>query len=215
MVDNSSAAGAGQQQKKVVDPSKWKPGSYKARPIDWMVTKTAAGLPQVSVLFEYEQAGDMPGTLEKRQLTWYGSFKGGAQERTIESLAMLGLRQPPYPAMESGREGKALDEAAEVEIVVEHRKDLNGVTRAGVAWVNRIGGRGLQSKLEAGEGNQVFAEANQAFEAFLKANPLPPRAGAPAATGQAQATGSQGGATKAAPLTGGPTPSFTEDDIPF
>jgi hypothetical protein len=188
---------------KISDPNRWKPGKYKAKPIDWMVTKTKAGLPQVSVLFAYEQPGEMPGSKEAREITWYGSFKGGALERTLESLEMLGLRQAPYPAMETGREGTALDINAEVEIVVEHRADLQGVRRAGVAWVNQIGGRGLQSKLEGTEGQQVFAEVNQAYLNYLKSKGIEPKAAAQAAP----AAAAQPGATMQG--------SLNEDDIPF
>jgi hypothetical protein len=187
------------------NPDRWKPGKYKAKPVDWMATKTQAGLPQVTVLFEYEQDGDMPGKKETRQLSWYGSFKGGALERTIESLEMLGLRQPPYPAMESGREGGALDVNAEVEIVVEHRIH-NGVRRAGVAWVNRVGGRAMESKLEAGEGQQVFAEANQAFLAYMQQKGIQPKAAAPAAAA------AQPGTIGATPP---PQGNLGDDDIPF
>lgn len=144
------------------NPDKWKPGRYKAHALDWGVTKTKAGLPQVIVLFEYEQS---PG--ERRELMWFGSFKDGALARTEDTLFMLGLRQAPYPAMESGRDGKALDEKAEVEIVVEHRLDQNGVKRAGISWVNPLGGRGIDSKLAQGEGQAMFAQANQSFMAKL------------------------------------------------
>lgn len=150
------------------DPNRWKPGKYKAKAVDWNCSKTKEGLPQAVVLFDYQQPGPSPGTTEARQLMWFGSFKGGALERTLETLAMLGLRQPPYPAMEKGRDGKALDENIEVEIVVEHRlNNQTGQLRAGISWVNNIGGRALESKLAEGEGTVVFAEANTAFEAYL------------------------------------------------
>lgn len=189
---------------KIANPDRWKPGKYKAKPIDWMATKTKAGLPQVAVLFEYKQPGEMPGAPEEsRQLTWYGSFKGGALERTIENLELLGLKQPPYPAMESGREGGALDIETEVEIVVEHRIDQNGVRKAGVSWVNRLGGAGLESKLTPGEGQAVFAEANQAFLAHLQSKGIKAPAAAPAQAqkGPAAPPAAQG--------------NLGEDDIPF
>lgn len=199
-----------QTQAKTSNPDRWKPGKYSpAKPVDWMVTKTNAGLPQVAVLMEYKQPGDMPGTEEVKQLTWYGSFKDGALERTLEILEMLGLRQPPYPAMESGREGAALDVNAEAEVVVEHRVDQKGVRRAGVAWINRVGGRGIDSKLQPGEGAQVFAQANQAFTGYLAAKGIKveaPAAAAPAAAAPLQNLGQQ--------IASG-TANFSPEDVPF
>lgn len=192
--------------KKVADPNRWKPGKYKGKPIDWMVTKTQAGLPQVSVLFEYLQPGTMPGTTESRQLTWFGSFKGGALERTLEVLALLGLRQAPYPAMETGRDGKALDENAEVELVVEHRIKDGGEMRAGISWVNRIGGRGLQSKFEGAEAAEIFAQANQDFLAYMQKEGLQPVKPSTATPGKAP--------TIADNIASG-TGTLSEDDLPF
>lgn len=186
---------------KAANPDKWKPGKYKAKAIDWGVTKTSAGLPQVSVLFEYQQPGDMPGVQEVRQLIWFGSFKEKAAERSMEVLEMLGLKQAPYPAMEIGREGKALDETIEVEVVVEHRVDLKGVRRAGIAWVNRLGGRGIDSRLEQGEGAQVFAPVNDAYLNYLRSKGVQPQQPKQTIADQIHAPKAQG--------------TLGDDDIPF
>jgi hypothetical protein len=178
-----------EQEPRIIDPNKWKPGKYRAKALDWGVGKTKAGLPQVIILFEYNQQGDAPGTTESRQLMWFGSFKEKARERTLGVLVNLGLRGP-VSTMENGRDGKALDETKEVEIVVEHRADESGKIRAGVAWVNEIGGRGVQSKLAEGEAKALFADVDAAFMATLaekgiemaKPAQTPAQAAAPAGT---------------------------------
>lgn len=190
------------------DPNHWTPGKYRAKAIDWACTKTAENLPQVTVLFGYEQPGKMPGTVEPRQLMWFGSFKGGALERTIESLFALGLRQAPYPAMESGHNGKALDINAEVEIVVEHRANTKtGEIRAGIQWVNSLD-RGMMKKLDGNEAASMFAPVNDQFAAYLAGRGVTPSA--PQA--------STGAVANSGPMPGMGVmeqPRFTENDIPF
>lgn len=185
-----------EQTKKVSDPNRWKPGKYRAKAVDWLTSKTKDGSPQVDILFEYQQPGEQPGSTEQRQMIWYGSFKGGARERTMETLFNLGLRGP-VSTLETGRDGKALDAEKEVEIVVEHRV-YNGILRAGIAWVNEIGGRGLQNKLAEGESKALFADIDQEFLATLAQKGAEVK-GAPATPAQKTA----------------PAATLSEEDIPF
>lgn len=160
-------------EQRVIDPDKWKPGKYTAKAVDWGVSKTKEGLPQVIVLFEYAQTGSLGANPETRQLMFFGSFKGGAKERTLETLLNLGLRGPVV-SLETGRDGKALDHEQEVEIVVEHRV-FNDQKRAGIAWVNKLGGRGIQQKLDSNEAKTLFSDLDNEFLATLAAKGLKPK----------------------------------------
>lgn len=156
---------------RVADPDRWRPGKFKAKAVDWGVSKTNAGLPQVVILFEYLQQ-NQEGVTESRQLMWFGSFKGGARERTLETLVNLGLRSP-VSTMEQGRNGAALDPDKEVEIVVEHRIGQDGMRRAGISWVNELGGRGVKSNIADGEAQALFSDVDSEFMATLIAKGLP------------------------------------------
>lgn len=182
------------ETKKIVDPNKWKPGKYKAKPIDWGVTKDKSGNPRVMVLFEYQQKNDH-GQDERSTIMWYGSFNGGARERTMESLMYMGLKTGPS-ALEAGPEGKALDENNQVEIVIQHRS-FEGVVRAEVAWVNALGGRGIESTLAKGEAQSLFAGIDAEYKAMLSRDGQKPAENkTPAQQAMTQGT-------------------FSEEDIPF
>jgi hypothetical protein len=190
-----------QETRAAADPDKWKPGKYKAKAVDWGASKSKEGLPQAVVLFEYQQPGAGPGVTEHRQLMWFGSFKGGARERSLETLMSLGLRGP-VSEIELGRDGKALDPELEVEVVVEHRI-YNNVRKAGIAWVNQVGGRGIaRDKFAPDEARALFADIDQEFMATLMAKGLTPKSQPQAAH---QTPGQQ------AMQTG----MFNEEDIPF
>lgn len=109
---------------------KHKPGTYLAKAADWSITKTQSGLPQVSVLFRYQEDASSP-----RELIWWGSFKETVVERTIETLVALGLKGP-LEGLAEGLPGGALSTEKLMEIVVEHRQDNSGNVRAGISWVN-------------------------------------------------------------------------------
>lgn len=205
---NQNAAAAGAPGAKTpVDHTKWTPGKYKAKPIDWGTAKTAEGLPQVKVLFTYTQKNPTTGADEAKDLMWFGSFKGGALERTMETLFGLGLRQNPA-SMESGRDGKALDETVEVEIVVEHRIDNKGQMRAGISWVN-FGNRKMGS-LDPNESKTVFAQANAEYMNFLAKQGVHASAPAGATVAGLPANGTPNLAAQLQQA-----PQMTESDLPF
>jgi hypothetical protein len=104
---------------------KHRPGTYLASPVDWGISKTKAGLPQVVVCFRYEN-GD---------LLWWGSFKDTVVERTVDTLIAMGLKGS-LETLADGVPGGALDSSRQMEIVIEHRAGNDGVLRPGIAWVN-------------------------------------------------------------------------------
>lgn len=185
MQENNQAA----QAKKVVDPNQWKPGTYKAKPVDWAVGEDKSGNPRVMVLFDYMQ-GD-----EQKSIMWFGSFTGGARERTMESLMFMGLTKGPS-ALAEGVEGKALDSSHEVSIVVKHEADLNGVIRARVSWVNA--GRSLKTAIEPARVKSLFGQLDAEYASKLAANGIMPGSASKTPGQQAMEQG-----------------NLTEQDVPF
>jgi hypothetical protein len=131
---------------------KHKPGTYIARPVDWAITKTKAGLPQVCVCFRYNDGVD-------KDIVWYGSFKDTVVERTVDTLISMGL-QGSLETLADGCLGTALSKEKPMEIVVEHRQDMSGKLQAGVAWVNDPAKSRLSGKVEKAEAAMLLSGYN-------------------------------------------------------
>lgn len=103
-----------------------KSGRYSARVVSHAITETKGGDPQASIRFSFETSDGL------KELTYFGSFKGGALEHTLKALVASGLKgNNPAGALEIGKT---------VSIVVEIDKDMNGKDRNVVRWVNQPGG---------------------------------------------------------------------------
>lgn len=151
-------------------------GTYMAKPVDWGISKTQAGLPQVAITFRYEH-GD---------LNWYGSFKDTVVERTVDTLILLGLKGT-LETLADGIPSKALDPEKEVEIVVEHRPDQKGSMRAGIAWVNDPGRTSIK-KIEKGEASSLLSGINAVLIQRRQAAGVQVSAPAPATQAPPQST---------------------------
>src|SRR6266403_2415299 len=111
-------------------------GRFRAKGKTWDFGTTEKGNDQIAVELEIIE-GDEKG----RRLTWYGYFTDKTEERTIESLRILGWTGDNLADV------KDLD-ANEVEIVVEPEEYTNPTTgktttRSRVKWINRGGGIAL------------------------------------------------------------------------
>lgn len=103
-----------------------KSGRYPAKVVSHAITETKGGDPQAAIRFGFETS-DGP-----KELTFFGSFKGGALEHTLKALVASGLKgNNPAGPLEIGKD---------VSIVVEINKDINGNDRNVVRWVNQPGG---------------------------------------------------------------------------
>jgi len=110
-----------------------KDGTYEAKPIDYILTETKDGTPQVAVMFKT--------TEEKPQvITWYGILNGGkAQDFAIKALLTMGLRGNDLAPLANGKDSNLLDLDNVVQIVVESH-EYEGKTQQRVSWVNRVPG---------------------------------------------------------------------------
>lgn len=107
-----------------------KPGTYTAKVQSHAISETKAGLPQAAITFSVQAEGRAEGRAET--ITYFGSFKDGAQKHTIKALLACGLKgSNPAGALEIGKE---------VSIVVEDEEDMTGKVRTKVKWVNALGG---------------------------------------------------------------------------
>lgn len=110
-------------------------GRYRARAVEGALAETSTGRPQVAVLFTLTDPNWAGNTM-----TWYGYFSEKTQSKTLEALRTCGWK------------GDDLSDLAgicdnEVSIVVEHENDQDGVTRAKVRWVNRVGSLGIRAPM--------------------------------------------------------------------
>ena len=107
-------------------------GRHQARVIDYGLTETKAGDPQVRVKFKLVGDGS--------EITWFGSLKEGkASEITIDSLLVCGLHGTDLLILEGGSGSGALNEEKIVSIVVED-EEYNGKTTTKVKWINSLDG---------------------------------------------------------------------------
>lgn len=118
------------------------PGSYPAKLVDWAITQTKAGEPQVVCMFQYVQDG------KPLSLNWFGSFKEKAVQRTLDTIKLLGLKGTDLSILADGCQGKGLELGKQVEIVVEIKPDMTGKIRAGISWVNDPQRATLTKKLD-------------------------------------------------------------------
>lgn len=127
-----------------------KPGKYRGKLIDWAVTETRGGAPQIACMFEYVQDG------KPLALTWYGSFLDTVIDRTDEVLKFLGFQGIDYSVLADGPDGKGLTLNAEALVTVETRLDLKGVMRAGISFVNDPTRATFTKKLDRAAASKAF-----------------------------------------------------------
>jgi hypothetical protein len=139
-------------------------GTYRAKPIEAKLGQTAAGNPQVGVLFEVTQDGPEKG----KRITWYGYFTEKTEERTLESLRHCGWVGDDITQLGSLK--------SDVAIVIEAEPDQKdaSVMRPRVKWVNSGGSTGVAMKTELAAGKaaslQERIKARVALLAAKKAN---------------------------------------------
>lgn len=131
-------------------------GRYKAKILDHGITETKAGLPQAAIRFEFEAEG------QRRELTWYGSFKEAAVEHTIKALVTCGLEgNDPSGPLEIGRE---------VFITIEIDTNDRGDQRNVVRWVNPLG---ALKKIDPREASAKLERFRGAVMAYREKEGLP------------------------------------------
>jgi hypothetical protein len=169
------------------------PGKYPAKIIDFGIWKGKSGNPSAAVMFEYTtQAGEV------KQITWFGSFNGGAREITVETLLRMGFTGTNGAELNKGNGSGVLNQAENAFEIVLENDTYNGKTTCKVRYVNLPGGGGFREKMADGEANVLMGGLNLA--------------------GDFAAARAQAGAPKPAPKPASPMMQqnlAAEEDIPF
>lgn len=109
-------------------------GNFEAKIKDYGVSETKSGNPQVYVRFYFEYEG------AQKELTWYGSFVGGAKDITLKTLIYCGLKPQHYGQLTNlwnGVQSGMLDmeKVLVLDVQEEPKQDGSGM-RTVVQWVN-------------------------------------------------------------------------------
>lgn len=132
------------------------PGKYAARPVEWQLSKTSAGAPQVEVKFEITQACAHTGL----EISWFGFFTDKTKKGTVQSLQFMGSD------LDFANFNKTSPADVEVSLKIEH-DTYEGVTRAKVRFVNDPNRGGLVSAPMDDMEALMFAKRMQAEIAAL------------------------------------------------
>lgn len=130
---------------------------FKARGIQAALGKTSNGNPQVAVELEITE-----GERQGDTLTWYGYFTDKTEERTIQSLRLLGWEGDDLSSL------IGIDQN-EVTIVVEE-EEYDGQVREKVKWING-GGLAMKETMDDGAAKAFAAKMRGKVLAVSKAMP--------------------------------------------
>lgn len=132
------------------------PGKYEARIVNYEITQTKQGDPQVQVLFEYHPGG------ERHEIVWYGNLTHEVGRKiALKALLAMGFNRKNIADLAEGYQSGALDADTPVEIEVERRDKKNGPgTFLAVKWVNRLGGGKFANALPKQEAKAKLASLN-------------------------------------------------------
>lgn len=165
-------------------------GKFRAKGIAGALGYTSNGSPQVAVelrILDDGHAGD--------SITWFGFFSEKTQERTLESLRILGWKTDDLSNLDGITDN-------EVSVTMEE-EEYNGEVRLKAQWINRLGGIALKERMTPVQAKAFAQQMKGAAIASRGATPAPTAGKPPATRAPAQ--------RPAAPA--GPLPP--EDDIPF
>jgi hypothetical protein len=151
--------------------SNLRPGTFAARGVSGALGFTEGGKEQVAVQLEILSEEFLGETI-----TYYGYFTEKTQERTIESLRLLGWSSDDLFDL-SGIG------STEVRVVIEE-EDYNGKLQLKVKWINGPGGLALKAPMSDGEA--------RAFSARMKGAVLASKQRAPATTASRPTTARSG-----------------------
>ena len=149
-------------------------GRYPGKILDYGISETKSGLPQVAITF-----GVTVGE-EVVSMNWYGSFKPNAKKFTIDALLACGLQGNDPAVLVGGKEAGGLDINSDLSLVVKRDSDAEGNPTSKIAWVNKPMGSGVahMEKFKAlgslqalGLTGDIMAARSKSPEAKVSAKP--------------------------------------------
>jgi hypothetical protein len=162
--------------------AKMQPGTYKAQVLNYTISQTKAGDPQVEVLFEYNDGDTTQVGGTHHQVRWWGSLKQGkGQEWTLKTLDLLGFSgktNEDFAKLADGFESGMLDPTREVSIVLEEDAKDDGRKFIFVKYVNDLNRApaGFKSALSRGEANVKLGALNLAGQMAMLRSQAPAKA---------------------------------------
>lgn len=115
------------------------PGKYLARIIDYGITATKNGDPQIQIKFEFQNP-------EKAVMNWFGTLKEGkGRDITIKSLIACGIKSDDIAALADGPASQMLNMEKDLNLTVDYQTDdsgkvveKNGKKSLKIQWVNSV-----------------------------------------------------------------------------
>lgn len=121
-------------------------GSYRGRGVSGGLGNTSTGQPQVAVELQVTEEGEFHG----ETITWFGYFTEGTEDRTLDSLRILGWKTDDLSNLDGICDN-------EVRFVVDE-EEYQGKVRTKVKWINRIGGLALKSPMSPQDAKAFAAQ---------------------------------------------------------
>lgn len=132
------------------------PGQYIAKLVDYGITKTKEGKPQVIACFDFKDANG-----EQFQRLWFGSVNAGkAREITMKSLKAMGLQggEDRLASLAGGVDSGELSLSSKIQItVVDEVDQQTGEIRSKIRWVNTIGGPAMANRISSAEAADILS----------------------------------------------------------
>lgn len=131
-------------------------GVFSAKIKDYGTSETKSGNPQVFIKFGFEHEG------AAKELTWYGSFVGGAKDITLKTLIYCGLQPQMYNQLVNFRNGVAsnmldLNKVLNIDVQEEPKMDGSGM-RTVIQWVNDPNLAPAAKKIDEAKNAQFFGQ---------------------------------------------------------
>ena len=129
-------------------------GVFQGTIKDYGVSETKGGNPQVFIKFGFEAEG------AEKELTWYGSFVGGAKDITLKTLIYCGLAPQMFSQLINFRNGVAsnmldLNKVLSLDVQEEPKQDRSGM-RTVIQWVNDPNSSPAIKKIDEAKNAQYF-----------------------------------------------------------
>lgn len=140
-------------------------GKFDAKISDYGVSETKSGNPQVFVRFAFN---DNDGA--QKELTWYGSFVGGAKDITLKTLIYCGLKPQHFGQLVNLANGIAsgmLDTQKVLNIDVQEEPKQDGGMRTVIQWVNDPASAPQIKKIDQAKNAQYFGQMGPQYEGDL------------------------------------------------
>jgi len=133
-------------------------GTHRARPIHSDFSTSGTGKKQIVVTFAMEADPN-------DRIRWYGFFTEKTEQRTVESLMILGWDGVDLYEFSGGLPA-GVDKT--VELVIDEEVDQNGNPQLKVRWINEEGGLPMKNVLGDAEA-RAFGASMRAKVAAMRA----------------------------------------------